>query len=30
MTGQNLLIEKSKFEMASEDIALMCKLINIE
>ena len=30
MTGQNLLIEKSKFEMASEDIALMYKLINIE
>ena len=30
MTGQNLLIEKSKFQMASEDIALMYKLINIE
>ena len=30
MTGQNILIEKSKFEMASEDIALMYKLINIE
>ncbi|MDE5628714.1 MAG: uracil-DNA glycosylase family protein [Muribaculaceae bacterium] len=28
MTGQNLLIEKSKFEMASEDIALMYELIN--
>ncbi len=28
MTGQNLLIEKSKFEMASEDIALMYRLIN--
>ena len=27
MTGQNLLIEKSKFQMASEDIALMYKLI---
>lgn len=30
MTGQNLLIEKSKFQMASEDIALMYRLINIE
>ena len=28
MTGQNLLIEKSKFQMASEDIALMYELIN--
>ena len=28
MTGQNILIEKSKFEMASEDIALMYRLIN--
>lgn len=28
MTGQNLLIEKSKFQMASEDIALMYRLIN--
>ncbi len=28
MTGQNLLIEKSKFQMASEDIALMYSLIN--
>lgn len=27
MTGGNILIEKSKFEMASEDIALMVKLI---
>lgn len=27
MTGQNLLIEKSKFEMASEDIATMWRLI---
>lgn len=27
MTGQNLLIEKSKFEMASEDIAAMYKVI---
>lgn len=27
MTGQNILIEKSKFQMASEDIAVMCKLI---
>ena len=27
MTGKNLLIEKSKFEMASEDIAAMYKLI---
>lgn len=28
MTGQNILIEKSKFEMESEDIATMYKLIN--
>ena len=28
MTGQNILIEKSKFEMASEDIALVYRLIN--
>ena len=28
MTGQNLLIEKSKFQMASEDIATMYRLIN--
>ena len=28
MTGQNLLIEKSKFQMASEDIAFMYRLIN--
>lgn len=28
MTGKNLLIEKSKFEMASEDIAAMYKLIS--
>jgi len=27
MTGQNILIEKSKFEMASEDIYMMCQLI---
>lgn len=27
MTGQNILIEKSKFEMASEDIAPMYRLI---
>ena len=27
MTGQNLLIEKSKFEMAAEDIASMYNLI---
>ena len=27
MTGQNILIEKSKFEMASEDISLMYQLI---
>lgn len=27
MTGQNILIEKSKFEMASEDIATMYRLI---
>ncbi|XID90429.1 uracil-DNA glycosylase family protein [Paenibacillaceae bacterium WGS1546] len=28
MTGGNILIEKSKFEMAAEDIALMAKLIS--
>ena len=28
MTGQNILIEKSKFAMASEDIATMYQLIN--
>ena len=28
MTGQNILIEKSKFEMASKDIALMYRLIH--
>ncbi|WP_286439072.1 uracil-DNA glycosylase family protein [Bacteroides acidifaciens] len=28
MTGQNILIEKSKFEMASEDISMMYRLIN--
>lgn len=28
MIGQNLLIEKSKFEMAAEDIAVMCGLIS--
>ena len=28
MTGQNILIEKSKFQMASEDIATMYRLIN--
>ncbi len=28
MTGQNILIEKSKFEMATEDIALMYRLTN--
>lgn len=28
MTGQNILIEKSKFQMASDDIALMYRLIN--
>lgn len=28
MTGQNLLIEKSKFEMAAEDISVMYKIIN--
>ncbi len=28
MIGQNILIEKSKFEMASEDIETMYKLIN--
>ena len=28
MTGQNILIEKSKFQMASEDITLMYRLIN--
>jgi len=27
MTGQNILIEKSKFEMASEDISKMYRLI---
>lgn len=27
-TGQNILIEKSKFEMASEDISMMYRLIN--
>ena len=27
MMGQNILIEKSKFEMASEDIATMHRLI---
>lgn len=27
MTGQNILIEKSKFEMAAEDISVMAKLI---
>ena len=27
MTGQNILIEKSKFEMVAEDIATMYKLI---
>ncbi|WP_373887485.1 hypothetical protein [Desulfosporosinus nitroreducens] len=27
MTGQNILIEKSKFEMAAEDISVMVKLI---
>ena len=27
MTGQNLLIEKSKFQMAAEDIALMYEII---
>lgn len=27
MTGQNILIEKSKFEMASEDISIMYRLI---
>ena len=27
MTGQNILIEKSKFEMSSEDIATMYRLI---
>lgn len=30
MTGQNILIEKSKFEMASEDIATMYKLTQNE
>lgn len=30
MTGGNILIEKSKFEMASEDIATMVKIINSE
>lgn len=28
MTGQNILIEKSKFEMASEDISAMIKMIH--
>lgn len=28
MTGKNILIEKSKFEMASEDISIMYKIIN--
>lgn len=27
MTGQNILIEKSKFEMAAEDISIMVKII---
>lgn len=27
MTGQNILIEKSKFEMAAEDISVMVKII---
>ncbi len=27
MTGQDILIEKSKFEMASEDITTMYELI---
>lgn len=27
MTGQNILIEKSKFEMAAEDISVMVKMI---
>lgn len=27
MTGGNILIEKSKFEMAAEDIAIMVRLI---
>jgi uracil-DNA glycosylase len=27
MTGQNILIEKSKFEMAAEDISIMVKMI---
>ena len=27
MTGQNILIEKSKFEMIVEDVATMYKLI---
>ena len=27
MTGQNILIEKSKFEMASKDIETMYRLI---
>ncbi|MFV0395611.1 MAG: uracil-DNA glycosylase [Coprobacillaceae bacterium] len=30
MTGKNILIEKSKFRMASEDIALMMKIIKGE
>lgn len=29
MTGKNILIEKSKFAMAAEDIALMLKLIQV-
>ncbi len=29
MTGQNILIEKSKFEMASEDISIMLKMITL-
>lgn len=28
MTGKNILIEKSKFQMASEDLAIMMDLIN--
>lgn len=28
MTGQNILIEKSKFEMAAEDISVMVKMIH--
>lgn len=30
MTGQNILIEKSKFEMASEDISMMYRLIRMK